>query len=264
MASLIERAEQVEPVNAVPEAAPADGLLARVGGIVSIRPLRAPPEVLETKTSHGGRRGWLIRRLLVAADLCGLAAAFLITDAALGLGARFGEISPALEFLVFLATLPVWIVAAKLYGLYDRDEERDRPLDGRRARGRLPPRHGRRLARLRASRWLDRRRDDRTLDEAAAVLGARDRCSSPSSARSRARSRAAAELTSRTRSSSAPATSASSSRASCSSTPSTASTSSASSTRSRRELRGELERRAAARPAGRARRARRRCSTSSA
>jgi exopolysaccharide biosynthesis polyprenyl glycosylphosphotransferase len=128
VASLIEREQQAEPVDgAVPEPGPADGLLARVGGIVAIRPQRSRPEIREARearASHGGRRGWLIRRLLVAADLCGLATAFVITDAMLGLGARLGEIAPALELLIFLATLPVWILMAKLYGLYDRDEER--------------------------------------------------------------------------------------------------------------------------------------------
>jgi exopolysaccharide biosynthesis polyprenyl glycosylphosphotransferase len=73
---------------------------------------------------QGGRRGWLIRRLLVGADVAGLTLAFLITDLALGPHRGFGEISAPLELLVFIAALPVWIVAAKLYGLYDRDEER--------------------------------------------------------------------------------------------------------------------------------------------
>ena len=125
MASLIEREQQVEPADeAAGQPQPAQGLLARVGGLVPVRALQPRPEVGTTQASHGGRRGWLIRRLLVAADLCGLTAAFLVTDALLGLGARFGEISPLLEPLVFLATLPVWILMAKLYGLYDRDEER--------------------------------------------------------------------------------------------------------------------------------------------
>jgi exopolysaccharide biosynthesis polyprenyl glycosylphosphotransferase len=125
LASLIEREQRVEPAHeVVPEHEPAQGLLARVGGLVPVRSLHSRPDVAAAPASHGGRRGWLIRRLLVAADLCGLAAAFLITDAVLGLGARFGEISSVLEPLVFLATLPVWIITAKLYGLYDRDEER--------------------------------------------------------------------------------------------------------------------------------------------
>ena len=124
MASVIETEARVEAAEGIRGPSPANGLLARVGGIVPIRRLRPRAEVREVPSSHGGHRGWLIRRLLVAADLCGLAAAFVITDVALGLGARFGEIAPVLELFVFLATLPVWIITAKLYGLYDRDEER--------------------------------------------------------------------------------------------------------------------------------------------
>jgi exopolysaccharide biosynthesis polyprenyl glycosylphosphotransferase len=68
------------------------------------------------------RRGWLVRRMLLAADIVGLLVAFsatellfLTADDHLGSGNRAA---------IFVATLPVWIVAAKLYGLYDRDEER--------------------------------------------------------------------------------------------------------------------------------------------
>ena len=70
------------------------------------------------------RRGWVIRRALLAADVVGLLAAFLVTQLAL---ADLGEgVDPRIVdlFLIFLVSLPVWVVAAKLYGLYDRDEER--------------------------------------------------------------------------------------------------------------------------------------------
>jgi exopolysaccharide biosynthesis polyprenyl glycosylphosphotransferase len=66
-------------------------------------------------------RGWLVRRMLLAADLLGLAAAFLAAE--LTLGSAQG-IAVETEYLLFLAILPVWVVLAKLYGLYDRDEER--------------------------------------------------------------------------------------------------------------------------------------------
>ncbi len=74
--------------------------------------------------AHKGR-GWLVRRALVAADVVGLAVAFgvsaqLYPDHSQVVGA-FGQFG---ELLVFLACLPAWVVAAKLYGLYDRDEER--------------------------------------------------------------------------------------------------------------------------------------------
>jgi exopolysaccharide biosynthesis polyprenyl glycosylphosphotransferase len=68
-------------------------------------------------------RGWLVRRMLLAADLLGLIAAFVAAQLALGEGSARG-VGLETELLLFLATLPVWVVLSKLYGLYDRDEER--------------------------------------------------------------------------------------------------------------------------------------------
>ena len=67
-------------------------------------------------------RGALIRRLLLAADLIGLTLAFTVTELIVG-GGNEG-ISTAAEFGVFFLTLPAWIVLARLYRLYDHDEER--------------------------------------------------------------------------------------------------------------------------------------------
>jgi exopolysaccharide biosynthesis polyprenyl glycosylphosphotransferase len=68
------------------------------------------------------RRGWLVRRALLVADMLGLAMAFLLAETfhppsvnGVGLTA---------EYALFLLTLPLWVVMAKLYGLYDHDEER--------------------------------------------------------------------------------------------------------------------------------------------
>jgi exopolysaccharide biosynthesis polyprenyl glycosylphosphotransferase len=69
------------------------------------------------------RRGWLVRRSLLAADLFGLSLAFLLArllDPAQGAADR---LNPLTELVVFFATLPCWVVVAKLHGLYDRDEE---------------------------------------------------------------------------------------------------------------------------------------------
>jgi exopolysaccharide biosynthesis polyprenyl glycosylphosphotransferase len=84
-------------------------------------------EILERrrKTATIRRRGWLIRRVLLAADLIGLSGAFALAELlwpaqqATGNGFAAGG-----ELAAFVATLPVWVFAAKLYGLYDRDEER--------------------------------------------------------------------------------------------------------------------------------------------
>jgi exopolysaccharide biosynthesis polyprenyl glycosylphosphotransferase len=63
------------------------------------------------------RRGWLVRRMLVVADVVGLALAF----AALGLtGVGFDQKVVAAS----VVSLPVWIAIARLYRLYDMDEER--------------------------------------------------------------------------------------------------------------------------------------------
>ncbi len=83
-------------------------------------------EIIERKRpSTFKRRGWLIRRLLLLADVVGLTSAFVLSELAIGRetgsGHTFGNWS---EFVLFAAFLPVWVVAAKLHGLYDRDEER--------------------------------------------------------------------------------------------------------------------------------------------
>ena len=68
------------------------------------------------------RRGWLLRRLLFVADVAGLCFAFCFAVVfAFGGGDGF---SLAPEAALFAASLPAWIVLAKLHGLYGRDEER--------------------------------------------------------------------------------------------------------------------------------------------
>jgi exopolysaccharide biosynthesis polyprenyl glycosylphosphotransferase len=69
------------------------------------------------------RRGWLVRRTLLAADVIGLAAGFAASEL-LFRGDVIDAFGPATESVIFVMVLPAWIVAAKLYGLYDRDEER--------------------------------------------------------------------------------------------------------------------------------------------
>lgn len=70
------------------------------------------------------RRGWLVRRLLVVADVVGLVAAFLITELLFRGTGVVDEVGIAVESVIFALALPIWVVAAKLYGLYDGDEER--------------------------------------------------------------------------------------------------------------------------------------------
>jgi exopolysaccharide biosynthesis polyprenyl glycosylphosphotransferase len=88
---------------------------------------------LATETSsarvarHAGRqrkRGWIVRRALLAADVAGLSAAFGLAVLLFPGPSRAGVALGAEAAIFFATTLPVWIVAARLYGLYDRDEER--------------------------------------------------------------------------------------------------------------------------------------------
>jgi len=84
-------------------------------------------EVLERARGLGGphRRGWLVRRALVTADLLGLIAAFALAAAIYGTPSDpTDQVRPLLELLLFGLTLPVWVLLGMLYGLYDRDEAR--------------------------------------------------------------------------------------------------------------------------------------------
>ena len=64
------------------------------------------------------RRGWLVRRLLLGADVMGLTLAFVVAEA------TYGNQGDWPEMVAFVATLPAWAVVAQLYGLYSQDEER--------------------------------------------------------------------------------------------------------------------------------------------
>src|SRR5581483_3979977 len=56
------------------------------------------------------RRGWLVPRSLVAADLLGLSLAYVLTTFMWGEAGAFGSFH---EILVFLCTLPCWAIVAK-------------------------------------------------------------------------------------------------------------------------------------------------------
>ena len=70
------------------------------------------------------RRSWLIRRTLAAADITGLTIAFVIGQLfIIENPAAVDRVGFLLETLVFVATLPAWVLLARSYGLYSRDEE---------------------------------------------------------------------------------------------------------------------------------------------
>jgi exopolysaccharide biosynthesis polyprenyl glycosylphosphotransferase len=94
---------------------------------VATRELVGVPELasgpLEWRSGHRRvrNRGWLVRRMLLLSDLVGLTLAFAVGGLAVGGAASFHD--PA-DLAIFAATLPGWVVVAKLYGLYEHDEER--------------------------------------------------------------------------------------------------------------------------------------------
>ena len=70
------------------------------------------------------RRGWVMRRMLLAVDLAGLLCAFAATEFLFrGQSAPINHLGASFETVVFIASLPAWVVGAKLYGLYDRDSQ---------------------------------------------------------------------------------------------------------------------------------------------
>ena len=69
-------------------------------------------------------RGWLMRRLLLFADIIGLVTAFLVARPLVPAPVPVDTVVPQWELVLFCASLPLWVLLARLHGLYDRDEER--------------------------------------------------------------------------------------------------------------------------------------------
>jgi exopolysaccharide biosynthesis polyprenyl glycosylphosphotransferase len=111
-------------MNAIERSALVDGLELHdeLKALVSERTLGIVERRRKTAVVKG--RGWLVRRLLLMADVVGLSAALLLAEWLSNGHAKSGTLGSRAEILVFVATLPAWVVIAKLYGLYDRDEER--------------------------------------------------------------------------------------------------------------------------------------------
>jgi exopolysaccharide biosynthesis polyprenyl glycosylphosphotransferase len=72
----------------------------------------------------GSRRGWLLRRLLLVADLIGLVVAFAAATLLEAPIRGVDRVGVGWEAVLFLASLPLWVLLFRLHGLYDRDEER--------------------------------------------------------------------------------------------------------------------------------------------
>ena len=93
-------------------------------------------------------RGWLVRRALAAADMIGLSAAFIVAMVWWAGSPVDDRVSDMLEFAIFALSLPAWILAANLYGLYSSDEERTDHSTADDLVRRVPPRDGRQLGAL--------------------------------------------------------------------------------------------------------------------
>lgn len=88
-------------------------------GSLDARTLR----VLEFRSRRGPhlRRGWFMRRILLATDTVALVVAF---SAAVAMTGTADAVATRAEFALFALTLPLWFAAAKLHGLYAHDESR--------------------------------------------------------------------------------------------------------------------------------------------
>jgi exopolysaccharide biosynthesis polyprenyl glycosylphosphotransferase len=83
-----------------------------------VSPLPAAPAPI---TARQGPSSSLARRALLVADLVGLLLAYLV---AASLGSSASALSNLPLFVAFVATWPAWVLGARLYGLYDRDDRR--------------------------------------------------------------------------------------------------------------------------------------------
>ena len=65
-----------------------------------------------------------MRRLLLLADVIGLVTSYVVAVAVMAPAASADRVGPVWEIVLFVATIPFWVLLARVYGLYDRDEER--------------------------------------------------------------------------------------------------------------------------------------------
>jgi exopolysaccharide biosynthesis polyprenyl glycosylphosphotransferase len=101
-------------------------LLGRYDGSAGLHLLPAPDEDglhelrRRVRRASAHRRGWLMRRMLLAADVAALFVSFLVVESVVGSSAL---VQSPRDIVVFVAALPGWALAAQLAGLYGRDVE---------------------------------------------------------------------------------------------------------------------------------------------
>jgi exopolysaccharide biosynthesis polyprenyl glycosylphosphotransferase len=83
-------------------------------------------DILERRraTARIRRRSWLVRRALMWADVFGLSLAFGLSELFTAGSGDLSKFGTAAEVALFTATIPLWVVVGRLYGLYNRDEAR--------------------------------------------------------------------------------------------------------------------------------------------
>ncbi len=69
------------------------------------------------------RRGFMVRRALLCADVLGIVVAFFLATVLVPVD-QGDTIGPSVESILFVVTLPIWLLLFRMHGLYDRDEER--------------------------------------------------------------------------------------------------------------------------------------------
>jgi exopolysaccharide biosynthesis polyprenyl glycosylphosphotransferase len=84
-----------------------------------------PEAGLRSRDATARGRGWLLHRLLLIADVAGLALAFALAQRLFPPGAHVHDVvSPGREAFIFALSVPVWIMITQLSGLYGRDGQR--------------------------------------------------------------------------------------------------------------------------------------------
>jgi exopolysaccharide biosynthesis polyprenyl glycosylphosphotransferase len=92
-----------------------------------VRGKQLPADQLQRlRTRSKRRRGWVMRRALLAGDVFGLAFAYGTSALVVRTGDQGRDaLGPLGEAIAFGLTLPLWVIAAKLYGLYNRSDEHE-------------------------------------------------------------------------------------------------------------------------------------------
>src|SRR5206468_12150885 len=65
-----------------------------------------------------------MRRLLLVADLVGLVGAYVVAVKLAPPDSTPDRVAPGWEIALFVASVPLWVLLARIFGVYDRDEER--------------------------------------------------------------------------------------------------------------------------------------------